>query len=148
MPSGATIDIIIAIYQLFETISRGGLAVGRTHLETFSFNRNIIFIYILRPSFAWYLMCIWWLSNFIFKISFFDKKVEFLYDNCGRIWISLKSIIVFTLRLFTLFIRHLFRMREIRKGEKDKKKGGCVFHLFFELYFEHVGMLKCVSFDW
>ena len=168
---------------MFETISRGDLAIGRMHLylnnalgsnDRYYYrnlsiiwndltrgsrsrshaSRNIFvqskhYLYIYSSTFVCLIFDVHlMIIKFYFQNIVFWQKVKFLYNNCGRIWISLKSIIVFTLRLFTFFIRHLFRMREIRKGEKDKKKGGCVFHLFFELYFEHVGMLKCVSFDW
>ena len=141
MPSETATYIIIAIYQLFETILRGDFVIGRMHFEAFSFNRNIILTYILRFSFACFLMCIWWLSNFIFKIPFFDKKWNFymvIVNEYTHLQRHNRFHFSFFHRLFILVIRHSPRIKRVR-SKKD-----VFFHLFFELYFEHVRMLKCV----
>ena len=153
MPPNITTYIIIAIYQLFETISRGGLAADRIYLylnnapessdryhyrnlliiwndlTRGSRNRSHIFQNIFIQSkhylhiyFSAFVCLIFDVHLMTIKVYFqnivFWQKVEFLYDNCGRIWTSLKSIIIFISSTF-LFCYSIFISN---KESKEKKR--------------------------
>ena len=87
-------------------------------------------------------MCIWWLSNFISKTPFFDKKWNFCVITAGEYEHHQKNIVIFILSTF-LFCYSTFISNEGgKRGGEDKGVRGYVFHLFFRVVFRACGSVE------